>query len=337
VTGLPDPLKESLADLYGQVPPPPHGLEPGRDRFLDEAASLRRAAGRRATPATRWRRLWLQPAFRFATLALVAIVTLSALGGGLIQLAEASLPGDWLYPLKLAYEDLRLSLTNDPATGAEQHLNFAAERVDEMRGLAEQGSAIPDDLVDRMVEQMDQAMQRATAAPPEEAPVLMEEFRRSMSLQQQVLVQIQKTGPDGDQPSIRTALRVTERAYEIVEEAKGDPKRFQEEWLQQIQPGTPLEGQLQHQNQNQVENQNENQDENQDEDQNQNRNENQSHNQNQDQSEPTDPAGARGDGQIDPQPVPTADPQPEFGSQSQSGRSVVPRPMLTPSPGKHGR
>jgi hypothetical protein len=309
VTALPDPLKESLAELFGRVPPPPQGLEPGRNRFLDEAARLREAPTRRPSPATRWRRLWLRPAFRFATLVLVAILAITALGGGLIHAAEASLPGNWLYPLKLAWEDLRLSLTSDPVSGAEQHLNFAAKRVDEMRGLAEQGSAVPEELVDRMVEQMDQAMQRTTAAPPEEAPVLMEEFRRSMSLQQQVLVQIQKAGPDGDQPSVRTALHVTERAYEIVEEAKGDPKRFQEEWLHQIQPETPMEGQPQYRNQNQSQN----------------------------QFQQTGPAGPPDGDEIGPPSVPTADPQLGPASQNQSDRSAVPRPALTPCPVRSGR
>jgi hypothetical protein len=82
----------------------------------------------------------------------------------------------------------------------------------------------------------------------------MEEFRRSMPLQQQVLVQIQKAGPDGDQPSVRTALRVTERADEI-----GPPS------------------------------------------------------------------------------VPTAEPQLGPASQNQSDRSAVPRPALTPCPGRNGR
>jgi hypothetical protein len=329
VTSLPHHLQESLADLYGRVPLPPQGLEPGRRLLLDEAARLQEAAGRPAGPVTRWRRLWLRPAFRFATLALVAVMALSALGGGLIHLAEASLPGDWLYPLKLACEDLRLSVTSDPAAGAEQHLNLAAERVDEMRGLAEQGSAIPDELVDRMVDQMDQAMQSTAAAPPEEAPVLMEQFRRSMSLQQQELVQIQKAGPDGDQPSVRTALHVTERAYEIVEKAKGDPKRFQEEWLQQIQPATPVDGGPD----DEKGNQNENQDEAQSENQSQNKNESQNEN----QSQQTEPAGAGGGDQTGPPPDPAAGSQPESGSQSQSGKSVVPRPVLTPVPRKNGR
>jgi hypothetical protein len=339
VSKVPDPLEESLTDLYGRVPPPPHDLEPGRERFLDEAARLRSVAGRPAVTPTRWRRLWLRPAFRFATVALVAILALSALGGGLVRLSEASLPGEWLYPLKLATEDLRLSLTRDPVTGTEQHLNSAAERVDEMRGLAEQGSAIPDELVDRMVQQLERAMQSTTAASPEEAPVLMEQFRRSMSLQHQVLVQIQKTGPDGDQPSVRTALRVTQRAYEIVEEAEGDPKRFQEEWLQQIQPETPMEGQLQYQNENQHQRQGQDQDENPSENPSDNPGEDENPSQNQNPTQPpqTEPAGARGDDQIGPPPAPTAEPLPESGTQSQSGRSIVPRLVLTPLPGKKGR
>lgn len=309
-----NPIEDDLTGLFGQVPPPPQALAPGRERFLAEAALLRGAAGQPRRPAGRWQALWAQPAFHLASLALVAILALSALGGGLARLAEASLPGDWLYPVKIAFEDLRLSLTSDPASGAEQNLGFAAERVDEMRGLAEQGSTIPDELVDRMVQQMDQAMQQTTAAPLAEAPVLMEQFRQSMHMQQEVLVRIQKTGPDGDQPSVRTALSVTERAYEIVDAAKGDPKRFQEEWLHQIQPETPMEGQLEYQYENGKLNESQGQDP----------------GQNQTQFEQPEPAGPVEHDQGDPPPAPTPAARP--GSKSQSGRSGIPRPSLTPSP-----
>jgi hypothetical protein len=300
----PEDLPEALTELYHAVPPPPHGLQPGRQRFLAKAAHLRAQAAQPATLAPHSRQRWLQPAFRFATLALVALFALTALTGGLVHLAEASLPGDLLYPLKIAYEDLRLSLTSDPAAGAERNLNYATQRVNEMQGLAEQGDAIPDQLVDRLVRQMDRAMEQAASAPAADAPLLMEQFRLSMSLQQQVLIRIQKAGPDGDQPSVRTALQATERAYELVDAAQGDPKRFQLEWLHQQQPEEPpMEGELQYRHEHQF--------------------------------RQPESAGPPPDDQIGPPPAPPADAQP--GSQNQSGPSRTSTPPLTPSPGKNGR
>jgi hypothetical protein len=299
------------------VPPPPGGLAAGRERFLQEAAHLRGAAGQPVPIAVRWQRLWVRPAFRLASLALAAVFALSAFGGGLVGLAEASLPGDWLYPVKLAMEDLRLSLISDPANGVEQNLSFAAERVDEMRGLAEQGSTIPDAVVDRMSEQIDQAMHQTTAAPPEEAPVLMEQFRQSMQLRQEELVRIrEEAGPEGDQPSVNTALRVTERAYELVDAAKGDPKRFQEEWLHQIQPETPPAGQpsepFKHQNDRQERNPSGKEDE----------------SPSQSQSQQPEPAEPSKDVQATPEADPSGAARPRS---SQSGRSAIPRPSVTPS------
>jgi hypothetical protein len=304
-----DPLRDELTEFYKQVPPPPQGLAPGRQAFLAEAARVRDTAGQPATLSARLRQIWLQPVFRFASIALIAIFALSSLGGGLVHLAEASLPGDPLYPIKLAYEDLRLSLINDPTAGTEENLNYAAERVDEMRGLAERGSAIPDNVVDRMVEQMDQAVEQTAKASPEEASILMGQFRQRMRFQQEVLAQIQQAGPDGDQEPVQTALQVTERAYEIDDKAAGDPKRFQEEWLQQTQPEAPMQGDGETQYQHEHQNQN--------------------------QSQPTEPAGPPDDDQVGPRPAPGSDRLPG-ASHGQSGKSSLPRPTLTPSPARNG-
>ena len=302
-------LQDQLTDLYRQVPPPPHELRPGRQRFLDEAARLRAQAARPVGLVARWRQRAIQPAFRFASLTLVAIVALVALSGGLVHLAEASLPGELLYPLKLAYEDLRLSLTYDPTVGAERNLTYASERVNEMQELTAQGSTIPDQLVDRLVLQMDRALEQAASAPPADTSLLMEQFRLTMTFQRQVLVQIQQEGPDGDQAPVHTALQATERAYDLVESAQGDPKRFQEEWLLHLQPAAPRMGddegqpQFEHQNRHQFQ-------------------------------QPAD-AGPPADDRVGPPPVPTPEAKP--GSQNQSGQSDGCKPFQTPSPGKTGR
>ena len=86
-------------------PPAPHGLQPGRQRFLAHAARLRtEGAPRRMVPA------W---APRLATgLVVITLVLGVALASG--RASAVSLPGQPLYGVKLAVERVHLALTSNP-------------------------------------------------------------------------------------------------------------------------------------------------------------------------------------------------------------------------------
>jgi hypothetical protein len=68
---------------------------------------------------------------RRTAMSIVLIVTLllSLVGGGTVYASQDSLPGDWLYPVKMAVEDARLALTSEEG-GLYQQL--AGERVEEV-------------------------------------------------------------------------------------------------------------------------------------------------------------------------------------------------------------
>lgn len=249
-------LEEELEALYGRVPPPPGGLVEGRRRMFAEAAQR----GFPPLPAKEnrvplLRRLRLAPAFRAFAICAVVIFALAFAGGGVVLASGGSLPGEMLYPIKLAVEDFRLSLTSDPVTQAERSMSFVSERVEEMRGLADKGEAIPDGVVTRMEQQIDQVVTQTAAASPDEGPGLVERLRDGMRQQQQVLEQIQATGSPGDQSALNTALRLTVRAYQAADLAKGDPKRMQYEYLHQARPEEPgaeaPQSEYNHENQNQ--------------------------------------------------------------------------------------
>ena len=82
--------------------------------------------------------------FSMASVILVIVLTLSALGGGTAYAAQDSLPGDALYPVKLGTEQLRMMLPGDDVVKAERALGFAERRVGEMEALTEKGR--PQDL-----------------------------------------------------------------------------------------------------------------------------------------------------------------------------------------------
>jgi len=75
---------------------------------------------------------------------LAIVVALSAVGVGTAYASQASLPGDTLYPIKLATEQAGMALVGDDIARAERALSFANKRVREMEALAEKGR--PQDL-----------------------------------------------------------------------------------------------------------------------------------------------------------------------------------------------
>lgn len=103
-------------------------------RALQGAPSLlSRVRGSLDGTAARWRH-----STRLATATGVTALLLS--GGGVAAIAtERALPGDLLYPAKLALEDWRLTLASDEAARGALLLTYAAARVDEARVMAEAG------------------------------------------------------------------------------------------------------------------------------------------------------------------------------------------------------
>ena len=77
--------------------------------------------------------------FSMASVILVIVLTLSALGGGTVYAAQDSLPGDALYPVKLGTEQVRMMLPGNDVVKAQRALSFASRRMGEMEALAEKG------------------------------------------------------------------------------------------------------------------------------------------------------------------------------------------------------
>ncbi|UCD10185.1 MAG: hypothetical protein JSU79_05990 [Dehalococcoidales bacterium] len=72
---------------------------------------------------------------RVAVSIIVVVILLSTLAGGTAYAAQDSLPGDFLYPVKVRTEDARLLMAGDESNKAKLSLNFAQTRLDEMSEL----------------------------------------------------------------------------------------------------------------------------------------------------------------------------------------------------------
>jgi hypothetical protein len=123
------------------APAPPHGLNPGRARFLTAAAELRIA--RDAAPVGMLARLGailgLRSGQRLALGALASVLFFLVLSGAVSTAAADALPGDALYGVKRLGEQLRWALSFSPDARAAAALDVSQERAEELTGLVAAG------------------------------------------------------------------------------------------------------------------------------------------------------------------------------------------------------
>lgn len=122
VTLSPDSVREGRRHLLERLEPRP------RPRWsLRSALPLGwRQGGQPQFAARRLTMAWM--------LVIATVVSLMA-GGGVVYASDAAVPGDFLYSLDRAVEDVRLSLTSDGEAAFALQLSMAQERLDEANQL----------------------------------------------------------------------------------------------------------------------------------------------------------------------------------------------------------
>lgn len=86
-----------------------------------------------------WRKQTM--AIKIVSIVMALVTLFSGAGAGTVFASQDTLPDEFLYPVKLWSEELRLTLSQDIEKDLLLHLDFADERIDEMLALAETGLA----------------------------------------------------------------------------------------------------------------------------------------------------------------------------------------------------
>jgi hypothetical protein len=224
---------QAVRRTYQAVPEPPGGLAAGRERMLAVAAQ-RRARQKTARVATGARigrpRLRLVLASRLVVALLVIVAVTVALGGGMILAAGRSVPGNWLYPVKLAAEDARLAFVRVPAGRVDLLLDLVRERTEEIQVLAEVGEPLPDAVVARMEGHIEQVLIQAAQVDDVEMVALLRKVAERMHTQAQVLRNVQATAPPQAQAGLTRAMAACQQGVEAAEEGMRDPQVFRERY-----------------------------------------------------------------------------------------------------------
>lgn len=165
---------------------------------------------------------------------LVALMLVFGAVFGAGQAAADSLPGQFLYEVKLAAEQIRLTLTNDPEARAELNVALAERRLDEIAELVDQGKTPDASVFDRAREQLEVAMEPVKNGEEKAPDWAFVRLKAAIQRQKRDMEHILTALPEDEQTPARELLRAMKR----YEEHKGEGDSSEGE-REQKRLGTP--------------------------------------------------------------------------------------------------
>lgn len=163
-------------------------------------------------PERRARRRIEWPAFssRVWLRGLVALIIVVVLSSSVLVASAQALPNDPLYPLKLAVEQLQLTLSPDQLARSELNLNFAGERLAEVQRLIDRGRAMDAaPALTGFADQMEFAVTLATDLPDStERQALLSRLYSSLDRSAVILQATERQLPQTAQPALDRARAV---------------------------------------------------------------------------------------------------------------------------------
>lgn len=224
--------EQALRDRIHVPKPDPQRQASARRAFLEQASRQRAhlAAGkrlpRRPVPGVR--------IFRFAVVLVLTFVLSLGMLTGVAAAADRAVPGDLLYPLDLALENVQLSATQRPAGRVALLLDLAEERLEESQRVFAQGR-IEDmetalDGYDHILEDLSGTV---GLAPSADRPALETQLEERLSVHTQRLVELRQDAPEQALPGLDRAIEASqnehgggrpERTPGPPEQAPGDPQ-----------------------------------------------------------------------------------------------------------------
>jgi len=246
-----DPRLARKLSLLDAAPRSPQQAADGRAQFMAQAQTLVQAV-----PAEKEQRhkRWMHTiqtyfllrrkdrSLMFNILAALLITTVAVLGGGGVTVAAAqfSQPGQFLYNVKLASEDIRLSLATDPQTEAALALEFANRRAEEMQTMLQADGVPPEVVQTRYQSQVEQSIRVASGMPDNQALQALQQIQTRLETQLQNFQQIQPGGSQGAGAVLLQTQTMLQERLQWVETGLEEPAQLREQLhlREQVQQNT---------------------------------------------------------------------------------------------------
>ncbi len=170
--------------------------------------------------------------------AAVLLLSFGLVGYGAVSLAEASLPGQFLYPLKLITEQVRLNLVRTPGGQAELRIALSEKRLQEVVSSAERGR-VDQAVLDAMLREAAAALDNIEQIPPYQQEAIMGRLGSLSGRQQKVLESLKPKVPPQDRPLFDTAIRTCNQRWRWMHQRENmepsrrpEPRQVIRQWRQ---------------------------------------------------------------------------------------------------------
>jgi len=186
-------------------------------KLRSEAIPKKRSAGWpfRSGPARR-------RALRLLPVALSLVLVLAVAGTWTISASASSLPGESLYPVKLAAEKARLAITFRHQARGQLHLAFAERRLAEVQAVFAQERPVEEELLVALAHETTQAATEIEASTEKKENVALK-LLAVAERQQAVLTSVQERAPEAAQKGLSRALEASQRGKERAMAVLGVP------------------------------------------------------------------------------------------------------------------
>jgi acyl CoA:acetate/3-ketoacid CoA transferase alpha subunit len=232
--------KKLFAPLH-QVPPlDSRMMEQEKAHFLLEAENLRQnmipgMAGVKShkmghQPA-RLQGLFSLPVYKALVIGVLVLILLTA-SSFTVFAAQSSLPGQALYPVKSASEDVALTLAFSPSTRLNLTLQFTNRRMNEIQALVAEGKPVPDQTTDLYQQELNSALQLATQMNNQQMQTALSEIKTRAQDQGLSVGQIITHQPHQATPAM---VHLQERLQEQVQLStmgEANPQEFRSQMQQ---------------------------------------------------------------------------------------------------------
>jgi len=175
-----------------------------KSRFLNAVVAAREQGGQRGRWHWGWGRGWVVTA--------VVVLALLIMGCGTVGASTNSLPGDLLYPVKRAAENVQVFFTFGNEAKANLYVKFAERRVQELLALVAEQEEAPAAVLARMDDQTRRAIQLASENGSF-SPEVVERLLTLTNSERNVLREMVETAPARVRLALREALVRSEMAH----------------------------------------------------------------------------------------------------------------------------
>jgi hypothetical protein len=172
--------------------------------------ALAREEGRRQEAANRirggwWRAAWVKAA--------VAGIVMMVLGASSVELSARTVPGNFLYPVKILTERVRFALTSDLEDRVELRMTFSERRLSEIVKKLKEGKGADRKLVSAMLDEAKAALADAVKLPETKASAYKAQIASLERVQKDRLRAVAAAVPADRRPAVAETIGMCDAGW----------------------------------------------------------------------------------------------------------------------------